>query len=222
MPDDGDLSDVARIAAARLEAGEILAHPTSTVYGLGAAATRELDVELARLKGRSWAVPLIRLAASPASIVSTLPGVRWDDRCATRAEAFWPGPLTVVVDDGSERGVAVRVDPHPLVLAILDRFDGLMSSTSLNSSGAAPARTPAAVREALHAMPASPVPSTFLDAGPLAESRPSTIVSLLGARTRLLRSGALQVEEIERLLGHRLEEGSPGDAPCPSDAGTTG
>lgn len=214
MPKTGGaaLADLASTCARRLSAGEILAHPTSTVYGLGAAATPELDLELARLKGRAADMPLIRLAADPTALRAVTPGLRWDDRCEVLAEIFWPGELTLVLDDGSERGLAVRVDSHPVVLAILEQFGGLMSSTSLNRSGRPPASSPPAVREILAALPEPSTEATFIDVGPLAATGPSTIVSLRGGYVRLLRVGAVPREAVERALGEPVAEGAANGA----------
>ena len=187
-------------AVEALRAGGILVHPTSTLYGIGAAATGTLDREICRLKGRKLAHPLIRLAGSVRAIRQLCPAVGWTKRCERLAEAVWPGPLTLVIRSGSPSGMAVRVDGHGVTLELLDRFGGLISSTSVNRSGSAAARSPAEVRRALDAIPDSKVGVAFLDAGPLEDSGASTILSLLDGSPRILRRGAVGADRIAAVL----------------------
>lgn len=205
VPHEPDgLRGVATEAAARLAAGEVVVHPTSTLYGLGAAADPEGDAEIARLKGRDPGSPLIRLAASPEAVRAARPSPRWDGRAERLAAAFWPGPLTLVLDDGTAHGLAVRVDGHPVIRAVLVDYGGLISSTSVNRAGDSPATDPERVRVVLDGLPPSRRGATLVDAGPLKGSAPSTIVSLRGGRARLLREGAVPAERVEACLGARL------------------
>lgn len=203
----GGLPEVAREAAARLAAGEVLVHPTSTLYGLGAAANPEGDAEIARLKGREVDGPFIRLASSAEAVRHARPRPAWDDRAERLASAFWPGPLTVVLDDGTTHGLAVRVDGHPVIGAVLAAYGGLISSTSVNRAGEPPATDPARVREVLAGLPPSRREATLLDAGPLPRSAPSTLVSLRDGEARLLREGAVPAERVEACMGTRLVRG---------------
>ena len=164
-------------AVEALEEGGILVHPTSTVYGIGAAATRELNAEINRLKGRPPNRSLIRLAGSVEVLRRELPGAAWDDRADKLATEFWPGPLTLILDDGSDEGLAVRVDGHPILLVVLGRWRSLMTSTSLNLEGEPPATRRRPVREVLEAMPEPAGPTIFLGAGSLPASTSSTVVS---------------------------------------------
>lgn len=189
--------------ARALTAGAVLAHPTGTVYGLGGASDA-LDEALARLKGRDPGRPLLRLGPDPATLRRRHPGLRWGRRARSLAEAFWPGGLTLVLPDGSETGLGVRVVGHPLTRAVLEEAEATMSSTSLNRTGRLPARTPEAVARALDGMPPVEPEVVWLDAGPLPSSRPSTIVSLLDDRPRLLRQGAVPAAEVEACLGDEL------------------
>ncbi len=198
------LEAAAAEAAERLAGGEILVHPTSTLYGLGAEATPEADAEIARLKGRSPGAPLIRLVADAETLLRARPSLRWDERAERLAREFWPGALTLVLDDGGEHGLAVRVDGHPVVRAILRAYGAPMSSTSVNRSGEPPAVEPAEVRRALARLPASDRPVTLLDAGPLPPSPPSTLLSLREERPRLLRAGAVEPARLAACLGEPL------------------
>lgn len=191
-------------AVQALEQGAILVHPTSTVYGIGAAATEELNAEVNRLKGRSPGRGLIRLAGSVEVLRRELPEAAWDERAERLATEFWPGPLTLVLDDGTDEGLAVRVDGHPVLLVVLGRWRSLMTSTSLNRRGEAPATRNRVVREVLEAMPEPIVPVTFLAAGSLPASDSSTVVSLCGKEPEVIRQGPIDRRRIARCLGEAL------------------
>ena len=202
--EDAAAGSAVELAAARLLDGELLIHPTSTVYGLGALPTPDLDDEIGRLKGRAPGSPLIRLAASVDSLRRAVPELDWGEAAELLARDFWPGPLTMVLDDGSAHGLAVRVDPHPAVLGLLKRADTLMTSTSVNRSGDPPARSPGDVARVVASLPDATVEVTFLDGGELPASPPSTIISLRGDGPRVLREGAVEVARLAATLGGQL------------------
>lgn len=183
-----------------LEAGGLLVHPTSTTYGIGAGPP-ELDAEIARLKGRSPRKPLLRIGAGPAEIREAHPSLAWPSAAERLAGAFWPGPLTLVLDDGTEDGLGVRSEAHPVARAVLEGRGGTMSSTSLNLSGQEAALTPAAVEAVLEAMPSTRREVLWMDAGPLPGSPPSTLLSLREERPVLLREGPVGADALERVLG---------------------
>lgn len=202
-------------AAAALEAGGLVAHPTSTVYGIGGRPGPTRDAEIARLKGRPVGQPLIRIAAEPEALRVLVPGV-WPEAAERLAARFWPGPLTLIVpaeEAGEGGGVAVRVDPHPGLRALLGLAGGWMTSTSLNRHGDPPARDIEEARGALARMGPARLPLVLLDGGALAPSPPSTVVSCLGGRVEVLRAGAIGPEEIDRALGGAARNGVP-DAGC--------
>lgn len=186
-------------AAAMLDAGGVVAHPTSTVYGLGGRPWPEVDARIAAIKRRPPG-PLIRLAASRDALREALPETRWTEAARRLAEAFWPGPLTLVLEDGGDTGVAVRVDPHPVVRRLLDRAGGLLTSTSLNETGKPPARTGREVRAALSGAGSEARGVGWLDAGDLAGSTPSTLVRVTGEGVEILREGAVPATDVTRTL----------------------
>lgn len=196
-------------AARTLDAGGLVAHPTSTVYGLGGRPGAEADARIATLKGRG-AGPLIRLAASRGAVRDAVPDVRWTDAARRLADAYWPGPLTLVLDDGSAAGVAVRVDAHPVVRRLLERAGGLMTSTSLNVTGGVPARTRREARAVLASMTLEGGAGGWLDAGDLPLSVPSTLVRAGAEKVEVLREGALPAREVERLLESPAGRGGVG------------
>lgn len=199
-PDDHRGRAVQR-AVEVLRVDGVFAHPTSTVYGLGARARSDLDRVVVRLKGYREERPLIRLAASATQVRQRRPDARWTDAAGRLAERFWPGGLTLVLEDGTENGLAVRVDGHPVARAVPAALDDLVSSTSLNRSGEAPARDPVEASSALESMGPWGRRCAFLDAGPLPESPPSTLLSLRADPPRVLRSGAVEPDEIRDCLG---------------------
>lgn len=202
--DRASWSAAAEAGATALGTGAVLAHPTGTVYGLGAAAAAR-DRVVARMKRRDPDRPLLRIAPGVDELRRRHPELRWCATARRLAEAFWPGPLTLVLPDGSGEGLAVRVVDHPLTRRLLARAGRTMSSTSLNRSGRPPARTPEEVAAELDAMPEVDAEVVWVDAGALPPSPTSTIVSLLGSRPRLLREGALSTSEIEAALEAELE-----------------
>lgn len=197
--------EVVREAVTLLRGGGILVHPTGTLYGLG-AATAAGDREIARLKGRDPGRPLLRIAASLASLRAAHPEAVWDERAARLAGCFWPGSVTLVLEDGSPDGLAVRVVDHAVTRAVLEELGSTISSTSVNRAGESPARSPREVREAVAGMAGGGSAVLFLNAGATSSGRPSTIVSLREDPPRLLREGAVAREEIEESLGSRPRE----------------
>ncbi|HET7475753.1 MAG TPA: L-threonylcarbamoyladenylate synthase [Dermatophilaceae bacterium] len=190
-------------AAEAVRGGEVVVLPTDTVYGVGADAFNpEAVLAALRAKGRGLEMP-------PPVLV---PNVRTVDGLATHVpdyaraliEAFWPGPLTLVLraqtslqwDLGETNGtVALRMPSQETALALLAEV-GPMAVTSANQHGRPNATT---VTEA--AMDLGAAVSVYLDAGPTAGGQASTILDCTTDSPVLLRHGALPVEEIERVLG---------------------
>lgn len=191
MADDVGAVDT---AVAHLSLGGLLAHPTGSVYGIGGAPNVEIEREVARLKGRPRGPGLVHLVAETADVRRAWPDAAWPASAGRLASRFWPGPLTLVVDDGSEYGIAVRVEPHEFTRAVVRRSGRPLSSTSLNRTGEPPATDPAAARAALEALPESDLAVLFVDAGRLAGPPPSTLVRVPGAEGQafdVLRAGAV-------------------------------
>ncbi len=191
-------------AADLLRAGELVAFPTETVYGLGANA---LDPEaVARIyaaKGRPAWNPLIIHVADRAVAEGLV--LDWPETAARLIERWWPGPLTLVlprrpeVPDAVTAGletVALRMPSHPIALALL-RASGLpLAAPSANRSGEVSPTTAQHVARSL----GERVP-LILDAGPCEVGIESTVLDLSGPSPILLRPGAVSGEEIESLIG---------------------
>ena len=184
-----------------LRAGGVLVHPTDTVYGIGGAALPEVDLQVATLKGRTLdSAPLIRIARDTETFLEAFPELVWPVEARRLARRFWPGAVTLVLEDGSGRGTAVRVEGHPVMRAVLSAWAAPIGSTSLNLAGESPAVTPEQARECLDRMPDVGAPVIFLDAGVLPGPPPSTLVSLLGSVPTVLREGAVPTDAIQDCL----------------------
>lgn len=190
-------------AAAHLARGGLLAHPTGTVYGIGGTPDAELEREVARLKGRTLGPGLVCLVAEADDVRRAWPEAAWPASAGRLAASFWPGPLTLVLDDGSEHGIAVRVEPHEFTRSVVRRSGAPLSSTSLNRTGEPPAADPGAARAALEALPQSKLAVLFVDAGPLPGLPPSTLVRVPGRGGQafeVLREGAVDARRIGEAL----------------------
>jgi L-threonylcarbamoyladenylate synthase len=203
--DAGEGSDPTAAVDAAVEAlqrGDLVVLPTDTVYGIAADAFSPAAVtRLLEAKGRGRDLPVPVLVGA----VRTLDGLveHVPDDARALVERFWPGPLTVVVraapslawDLGETRGtVAVRMPLHPVALAVLERT-GPLAVSSANRSGLPPATDAAEAREQL-----GEAVDVYLEAGPVGEPVPSTIVDLTGTVPRVLRRGALPVAELRAVL----------------------
>ena len=201
-------------AAVALKRGELVILPTETVYGLAAdAANGEAVARIFEAKGRPRFNPLIAHVAdaSQAERIAVL-----DDRARRLADAFWPGPLTLVapvrdraaVCDLARAGldtVAVRVPGHTRARAVIDAFGGAVVAPSANRSGRpSPTTFDDAVEETgAHA-------GAALDGGPCAVGVESTVVAVMEGAIRLLRPGSVTRDEIEAVAGALSDGGGDG------------
>jgi L-threonylcarbamoyladenylate synthase len=178
-----------------LEADGLIAYPTETVYGLGCALRPGALRRLVAFKGERPFLLLIRRVEDAGAL-------RWTPAARDLAAAFWPGPLTLVLDDpsgafpeavvGPDGGVAVRVSPHPAIAPLLRAAGGPITSTSANRPGDPPPRTAAVAAE----LGAEIDGLLVLDGGTLPAARPSTVVRC-AADVRILRHGPLSRGELE-------------------------
>jgi L-threonylcarbamoyladenylate synthase len=203
------LADAAAVArAARcLSEGGLVAFPTETVYGLGADALNAGAIaRLYEAKGRPAFNPLI---AHVANLAAARQIARFDATTSRLAEAFWPGPLTLVlpkthdcaVADLATAGldtVAVRLPMHPVARGILEAFGGPVVAPSANLSGHVSPTSAEHVAADLGGRI-----DLIVDGGPVNVGIESTIVGCFDT-PMLLRPGGLPREEIERVLGHAL------------------
>jgi L-threonylcarbamoyladenylate synthase len=192
-------------AARLIRAGELVAFPTETVYGLGADATSERAVaRIFEAKGRPQFNPLIShvLDASGAQRF-----VQWSETADKLAAKFWPGPLTLVLPRAKDSAiallttagldtVAIRAPAHPIAQALI-RASGLpIAAPSANRSGAISPTRAEHVAESL-----GDKVGMILDGGPCTVGVESTVLDLTAQRPVLLRPGGATREAIEAVIG---------------------
>ena len=205
----------AAIAAAvlALEAGRLVGLPTETVYGLGADATDGRAVAaIYAAKGRPSFNPLI--AHVPDLAGAERHGV-FDATARRLAEAFWPGPLTLVVPKRPESPISdlasagletigLRVPANEVTREILARFGRPVAAPSANRSGrVSPTSASDVVAELGEAV------AEVIDTGPTEVGVESTIVAVLDGTPRLLRPGGVTRAAIEAVIGGPLAEEGP-------------
>ncbi|MDX8524389.1 L-threonylcarbamoyladenylate synthase [Mesorhizobium sp. MSK_1335] len=200
-------------ALALLEGGDVVAIPTETVYGLAGDATNGVAVaRIFEAKGRPRFNPLIAHVADRA-MANRIAG--FDPLSAKLAEAFWPGPLTLVLPRRVDNSI------HPLVTAGLDtialrmpqgfggeliaRLGRPLAAPSANSSGKISGTTAQAVAADL-----GDRIKLVVDGGATPVGLESTIVKVEHGKLRLLRPGGIGAEEIEAVAGAKLSRGATG------------
>ncbi len=199
-------------AVALLRAGKLVAFPTETVYGLGADAGNISAIRgVFAAKQRPVDHPLIVHLSDMAGLkrwASVVPREAW-----LLAEAFWPGPLTIVLPraaqvaselTGGQSTVALRVPSHPVARRLLNAFNGAIVAPSANRFGRLSPTTAAHVREEL-----GDAIDLILDGGQCSIGIESTIVAFRHGRAVILRPGAVTAKHIENTLLTELAVPTP-------------
>ena len=199
-----------------LREGGLVAFPTETVYGLGADATSAAAVaKIYAAKGRPSFNPLI---AHVADLDAARREAELPPAALRLAEAFWPGPLTLVAPRAAGgsvcdlacaglASVALRVPSAPVARALIVAAGRPIAAPSANRSGHV---SPVTARHVLEDL--GERVDLVIDGGRADKGVESTIVSVLGERPRLLRPGALTREALEEVLRAPLEAGEGGAA----------
>ncbi|MEM0976997.1 MAG: L-threonylcarbamoyladenylate synthase [Pseudomonadota bacterium] len=215
-------SDQVSRAAKMLQTGELIAFPTETVYGLGASAYDGTAVaKIYAAKGRPSFNPLI-------VHIPTLSAARdlgsFSDRMARIAEAFWPGPLSLVVPLRSQQisslvtaglnTIALRVPAQPLAQALLREVDIPLAAPSANISGRLSPTRAEHVVDGLDGRI-----DAVLDGGPCRVGLESTIVTEHDGNILCLRVGGLPIHEIERVLGTEITVADSDTSNTPTSPG---
>lgn len=173
-------------AAQLIRSGGIIAFPTDTVYGIGAAA----DDELARqrvyhIKGRPVGMPLILMVAAESQLEGW---VHVDSRAEAMMRRWWPGPLTLILHAIGGGTLGVRIPKHRVALELL-RSTGPLMTTSANLHGREPAMTADGAAALLGV-------TAVLDGGTAPGGTASTVLDLTGPEPHVLREGAIPTPEV--------------------------
>ncbi len=205
-------------AAKILRAGGLVAFPTETVYGLGADATNCKAVKkIFAAKGRPADHPVIVHLPSSDALAAWATEV--PEAAYRLAEAFWPGPLTLILKrledvpdavTGGQDTVGLRVPGHPVALALLEAFGGGVAAPSANRFGRVSPTRAEHVRAELGG-----AVDLILDGGPCEVGLESTILDLSAGAPRLLRPGGVTVARLEAVLGHSLAPNKTGAPRAP-------
>ena len=190
-----------------IAAGELVAFPTETVYGLGGDALHpEAAKKIYEAKGRPSDNPLIVHIAEVSDLERV--GKSVPEQAKKLADAFWPGPLTMIVwkkdevpfaTTGGLNTVAVRMPDHPVALELIRRSGKLIAAPSANTSGR-PSPT-----EASHVMgDLEGRIAMVLDGGPVGIGIESTIIDLTEPIPMILRPGYITPEMLSEVLGEEV------------------
>lgn len=203
--------EVIKKAAQALKAGNLVAFPTETVYGIGADATNERAVgRIYSVKGRPADHPLIIHVSSTSFLqkwTTTIP-----DYAIALAERFWPGPMTLILPrsqlaknfiTGSQDSVGVRIPAQPISLHLLSEFEKLggqgIAAPSANRFGAVSPTTANDVETELGNFLS--MDDQILDGGPCSIGVESTIIDCTNSTPVILRPGAITIDMVINLVG---------------------
>jgi len=205
-PDDVGAA-IPRVAA-HLAGGGLLGYPTETVYGLGSSASIPALAALARLKGRDPGKPFLLLVSG--RTMAEACGLVFTASARALSDAFWPGPLTLVLRGGEGRlpdglrgregGIAVRHTSHKGIERLVAQTGEPLTSTSANRPGGPPAPGPDKLVELFQAEVDRGL-LLVLDGGVLGNVPPSTLVDCTDSVPRMIREGAIPRGELRRAAG---------------------
>ncbi|HBQ85161.1 MAG TPA: threonylcarbamoyl-AMP synthase [Syntrophomonas sp.] len=194
-------------AAAVIENHGLVAFPTETVYGLGANAY--VDSAVAKIfaaKNRPATTPLLVHVSDAGQVAELVTGI--PEVARLLMQKFWPGPLSIIlpasgrvpaVVTGGKSSVGLRMPSHPVALALIART-GPLAAPSANLSGRPSPVTAADVKADLEGRI-----ECVLDAGPTGSGIESTVLDLSVHPFKVLRRGGTALEDIEAVLGERLD-----------------
>lgn len=187
--------------AQRITEGGVVAIPTDTVYGIAASLAHPAAIErIYAIKGRPESQPLPILVSSTDALSHL---VHLDDSVVPLLDAFWPGPLTVVLPAatrlpdqvlGPGDSIGVRLPNHPISIEVIEKAGGAIACTSANRSGEAPASRAFEVADSIGVEL-----DLILDGGDAPGGVASTVVAIDGLTLRFIREGAISMPEVIRI-----------------------
>lgn len=187
------MKNTIKTAIEKLEAGEIIAIPTETVYGLAVDSANIQAIEsLYDLKGRDPSKPFQMMVAT---LEDAEEFVQLDDRARKLAAAFLPGPLSLVLPSNCkpQTTIAIRIPNHPTTLELLKAWGKPITATSANLSGQPAATSAEEVKSIFSQL-------LILNGGKCSVGVASTVVDLTTPEVKLLRAGGLSWETIKTYL----------------------
>ncbi len=183
-----------KIAAKALLSGKIVAFPTETVYGLGVCADNNDAIDdLYSVKQRSRDKKLAIMIARPEEVtnyVKHIPPI-----AEKMISAFWPGPLTIILELDDKSTVGLRNPDNRVIRDLINEVEIPIASTSANISGGSPAIDAQQVRNNF-----SDKIDIILDGGPADAGTPSTIVKIWDDTYKIIRHGVIGKERLNRCL----------------------
>ncbi len=204
----GKLAEAAELAAEIIRKGGIVAYPTDTLYGLGVNPFSQKAVrKLLKAKRRpiEKGIPILVCSLNVAEKIAY-----FTPEALTLAEKFWPGPLTIILEQrtpiprevsGGKENIGLRVPNHPVPKLIAEKVGGAITGTSANISGAPPAADANQVAAQLGSSL-----DLILDGG-RTKGVASTVVDLTKKLPLIVREGAISLEALEKVLGKPLKRG---------------
>jgi L-threonylcarbamoyladenylate synthase len=187
--------------AERISSGGVVAIPTDTVYGIAASLAYPAALDrIYEIKGRPDRMPLPVLVSS-VDALSHL--VALEDAVVPLLDAFWPGPLTVVLPAsarvpgrvlGPGNTIGVRLPNHPIAIEVIDKAGGAIACTSANRTGEEPGHTATEVATSIGGQL-----DLILDSGRAPGGVSSTVVAIDGVTLRFIREGAISMLEVIRI-----------------------
>ena len=190
-----------------IKKGSLIIYPTDTVYGLGAVITNEQSINKIYLaKSRSFTSPLIALLSSVDKVEEVAyVSDKNKELLEKLAKAFWPGALTIILKrkknipnimvSGGDT-IGVRIPNLDLAIKIIDLAGGILATTSANISGEATPKSYAELSEDIKSKV-----DILIDSGECKLGEASTIIDLTSDVPKILRKGAISIEEIEKIIG---------------------
>ena len=204
-------------ATQTLQSGGVVAFATETVYGLGGDTFNETAIsKIYALKNRPANNPMIAHILDATWVNQLTDG--WNKQCDLLADAFWPGPLTIVLPKkpsvpksacGGYETIALRSPSHPVARMLLASFNNPISAPSANISGHVSPTTAKHVEDEFDGS------IMVLDGGPSEKGIESTVVSIVDSPA-VLRPGSISIEQIISCIGstgatnHSVQKNSPG------------
>ena len=194
-------TDIIKYAVDALQAGEVIAFPTDTVYGLGANAYNDYAIDkIYRIKRRSRDKPLILFIKNKAELPQYV--AELTEATLSLVEKYWPGPLTLIFKAKPStpcqtvtHTIGIRIPDHQLVLTLLERLDFPLATTSANIEGEPPLGEPEQIRSQLGIR-------VVLGDEKITMGVPSTILDVTTVPPTLLRTGKLKPGILWQNLKH--------------------